>query len=56
MSEYVYRALEPDDAERFRELRRSVVAVSPVGMGATLGEELQRPEAFFRGQLGAVFV
>jgi hypothetical protein len=31
-----------------------VVAVSPVGMGTTLEEELQRPEAFFRGQLSFV--
>ena len=51
MSDNVFRAIGPDDAERFRGLRRSVVAVSPVGMGTTLEEELQRPEAFFRSEL-----
>jgi ribosomal protein S18 acetylase RimI-like enzyme len=51
MSAYSFRALTNEDADKLRELRRAVVAVSPIGMGTTLDEELQRPEAFFRSQL-----
>lgn len=51
MSDYSFRDLTHEDAEKLRELRRAVVAVSPVGMGTTLDEELRRPEAFFRSEL-----
>jgi RimJ/RimL family protein N-acetyltransferase len=51
MSAYSYRLLTADDAESLRQLRREVVAVSPVGMGTTLEEELQRPLKFFRNEL-----
>jgi RimJ/RimL family protein N-acetyltransferase len=48
---YSFRVLTGEDAERLRLLRRDVVAVSPVGMGTTLEEELQRPLDFFRNEL-----
>lgn len=51
MREYSCRPLTADDAEHLKELRRAVVAVSPVGMGTTLAEELQRPMEFFRSEL-----
>lgn len=51
MNENFYRVLTKDDAEQFKELRRAVVTVSPVGMGTTLDEELQRPSEFFHDQL-----
>jgi ribosomal protein S18 acetylase RimI-like enzyme len=51
MSEYSYRALSKDDVEKLKDLRRAVVAVSPIGMGTTIDEELQRPIEFFRNEL-----
>jgi RimJ/RimL family protein N-acetyltransferase len=51
MASYSFRHLTSEDAEKLRELRREVVAVSPVGMGTTLAEELQRPMEFFRSEL-----
>ena len=46
-----FGVLTGDDAEKLRQLRREVVAVSPVGMGTTLDEELQRPIEFFRNEI-----
>jgi ribosomal protein S18 acetylase RimI-like enzyme len=51
MSDYSYGALTADNAEKLRQLRREVVAASPVGMGTTLDEELHRPMEFFRTEL-----
>jgi RimJ/RimL family protein N-acetyltransferase len=51
MSDVFYRALTKDDAEHLRALRVAVVAVSPVGMGTTLDEELQQPLDFYRREL-----
>lgn len=51
MSAYTYRALTAADAQQFRDLRRTVVAASPIGMGTTLDEELQQPASFFHSQL-----
>jgi ribosomal protein S18 acetylase RimI-like enzyme len=51
MSEVLFRPLTSDDAEHLKALRLAVVAVSPVGMGTTLDEELQRPLDFYRHEL-----
>ena len=47
------RQLSAEDAEAFSDLRRLVVADSPVQMGLSLEEELQRPIEEFRAQLAA---
>lgn len=47
------RELTARDAEAFAGLRRAVVAGSPVQMGLSLEEELQRPLDEFREQLSA---
>lgn len=47
------RELTPADAQAFSGLRRLVVADSPVQMGLTLEEELQRPLQEFEEQLAA---
>lgn len=51
MSEYSHRVLSVDDVDAFKTLRSKVVAVSPIGMGVTLEEELTQPIEFFRDQL-----
>src|SRR4051812_46322446 len=51
VSDFSYRALTKDDAEQLKVLRLAVVAVSPVGMGTTLDEEVDRPMDFFRNEL-----
>lgn len=51
MTAYSFRVLAREDAEGLRQLRREVVAVSPVGMGTTSEEERQRPIDFFRNEL-----
>lgn len=47
------RELTATDAPAFAALRRLVVADSPVQMGLTLDEELQRPSSEFEEQLSA---
>lgn len=53
MTTCTYRTLSAEDAPAFSALRRAVVAVSPVGMGLTLEEELARPLSGFEQQLSA---
>ena len=48
-----FRELTADDADAFAALRKLVVADSPVQMGLSLDEELQRPLEEFREQLAA---
>lgn len=47
------RELSSEDAASFSALRRAVVADSPVQMGLSLEEEMQRPLEEFRSQLAA---
>ena len=49
------RELNSGDAQAFSDLRRLVVADSPVQMGLSLEEELQRPLDEFKAQLAAPF-
>jgi RimJ/RimL family protein N-acetyltransferase len=51
MNPYSYRVLTKQDAEKFRQLRREVVAESPIGLATTLEEESQRPIEFFQREL-----
>lgn len=60
MADITFRTLTASDAEAYRQLRLAVVAVSPVGSGNTLAEEVDRPIDYYRSQLsfappGAVF-
>ena len=43
MNEFSYRSLIIDDAKALQALRLSVVAVSPIGMGARLEEVQAQP-------------
>lgn len=51
MAEYSFRTLSEDDAQDLRQLRREVVAVSPIGMGTTPEEEADRPIEFYEREL-----
>jgi ribosomal protein S18 acetylase RimI-like enzyme len=53
MESIAFRPLSASDAEAFAGLRQEVTAVSPLGMGLTLDEELTRPIEGFRQQLSA---
>ena len=51
MTDYRLISLTPDDWQRYRAIRLEMLADSPQAFGSRYADNLERPEAFWRGRL-----